>query len=62
MHYQSADRERLYAKRENGRKGLIQFELIYKTSTIRPKKRLDTTTDSMEQSVNTREKQKKKTQ
>ena len=57
MHQLRADVERLYVKRENGGRGLIQLELIYKTTTIGLKENLDTTTDWMRQLVkkNTRE-------
>ena len=50
----------MYVKRENGWRGLIQQELIYKTDTIGLKKYLDITTDWMLQLVNTHKKQKKK--
>ena len=45
MHYQRVDIKRLYAKSENGGRGLIQLELIYKTTTIWLNKNLNTTTD-----------------
>ena len=38
IHDPRADIERLYVKRENGRRSLIQLELTYKTTTIRLKK------------------------
>ena len=35
MHHPRVDLERLFIKRENGRRSVIQLELTYKTNTIR---------------------------
>ena len=45
MHHPRADIERLYIKRKNGGRGLIQLELIYKITIIRLNKYFDATTD-----------------
>ena len=60
MHHPRADIERLYIKRENNGRGLIQRELTDKTTIVGSKKYLDTTTDWMLQLVNAHEKKKKK--
>ena len=52
MHHSRADIERLNVKRKNGGKGLVQLELVYKTTTIGLKKYLDTATDWMQMLVN----------
>ena len=45
MHHPRTYIERLYIKRENGERVLIQQELTSQTTTIGLKKYLDTTTD-----------------
>ena len=45
MHHPKSDVDRLQIPRDEGRKGMIQLELSYKTSTIGQHKYLTATTD-----------------
>ena len=45
MHHPKPDVDRLQIPRDEGRKGMIQLELSYKTSTIGQQKYLTATTD-----------------
>ena len=51
MQHPKTDIERLYMKRESAGRGLIQVELIYKTTTTALKKYLELTMDWMLQLV-----------
>ena len=59
-HHPRTDIERLYIRRENGGRGLIQQEMTNKTTTIGLKKYLDSIIDWRLQLVNTHENQKTK--
>ena len=61
MHHPEADVDRMYIRRSDGGKGLLQLELMYKTITIGLKKYLDSTQDWMQQLVNRHDKTKKST-
>jgi len=56
MHHPKADVDRLYIRRSEGGKGLLQLELLYKTITIGLQAYLDSTQDWMLQLVNRHEK------
>ena len=56
MHHPKPDVDRLQIPRDEGRKGMIQLELSYKTSTIGQHKYLTATTDWKVQLVLTHEK------
>ena len=58
MDHPRTEWERFYVKIENGRRGLLQRELTYKTTTIGLKKFFDTKTDWMLLLVSTHEKKK----
>ena len=55
MHHPKADVDRLYIRRSDGGKGLLQLELMYKTTTIGLQPYLDSTQDWMLQLVNRHE-------
>ena len=47
MHHSKADVDRLYIRRSDGGKGLLQLELMYRTTTIGLQTYLDSTQDWM---------------
>ena len=59
MHHPKADVDRLYIRRSEGGKGLLQLELLYKTITIGLQAYLDSTQDWMLQLVNRHKETKK---
>ena len=59
MHHPKADVDRQYTRRPDGGKGLLQLELMYKTTPIGLQPHLDSTQDWMLQLVNRHEKTKK---
>ena len=59
MHHPKADVDRLYIRRSDGGKGLLQLELMYKPTAIGLQTYLDSTEDWMLQLVNRHEKTKK---
>ena len=59
MHHPKADVERLYVPRKEGGRGLIQLELMYKTSTIGLSQYLSNSNDWILQLVNQHENSKK---
>ena len=58
MHHSKADVDKLYIRRSDGGKGLLQLELMYKTATIGFQTYLDSTQDWMLQLVDKHEKTK----
>ena len=59
MHHLKADVDRLYTRRSDRGKGLLQLELRYKTIAIGLQKYLDATQDRMLQLVDRHEKPEK---
>ena len=59
IHHPKADVDRLYVPRNEGRRGMIQLQLSYKTSTIGQHKYLTKITDWMLQLLLTHNKEKK---